>query len=107
MVSSDFGKLEARRHFTAGSDWAIAGMATVAATVVPAAPTAALLRNSRRFMGCPLLMGQAFALFDGVPGHRETSKLRASGPSICRARSGSGRKRHVADAQLDALAPAP
>src|SRR5215213_11379753 len=50
MVSKDFGKLEARRHFTDGRDWAIAGMATVVATVVPAAPTAAAFRNSRRFI---------------------------------------------------------
>src|SRR5918994_1521339 len=34
MVSSDFGKLDATRHFTLGKDCAIAGMATVE----PAAP---------------------------------------------------------------------
>ena len=28
MVSSDFGKLEVRRHLISGADWAIAGAAT-------------------------------------------------------------------------------
>src|SRR6516225_4730851 len=46
MVSSDFGKLDVKRHLISGADCAIAGLAT--ATV--AAPTPALLRKSRRFI---------------------------------------------------------
>src|SRR5450759_2492909 len=46
MVSSDFGKLEVRRHLISGADWAIAG----AATSVVAPMTALPLRNERRFM---------------------------------------------------------
>src|SRR5665647_3179406 len=46
MVSSDFGKLEVRRHLISGADWAIAG----AATSVVAPITALPLRNERRFM---------------------------------------------------------
>jgi hypothetical protein len=69
MVSSDFGKLEATRHFTAGSDWAIAGFATLAAAVAPAAPTAAALRNSRRFMGSsPAAFRHSGRARGGLPG---------------------------------------
>src|SRR5664280_2616022 len=50
MVSSDFGKLEVRRHLISGADWAIAG----AATNVVAPATAPPLRNERRFMMYPL-----------------------------------------------------
>src|SRR5690349_9272746 len=46
MVSSDFGKLEVKRHFTSGEDWAMAGEATAAA----AAPAAETFKNSRRFI---------------------------------------------------------
>src|SRR5215210_7789162 len=46
MVSSDFGKLEVRRHLISGADWAIAG----AATSVLAPAMALPLRNVRRFM---------------------------------------------------------
>src|SRR5437762_11288185 len=46
MVSSDFGKLEVRRHLSPGMPCAIAG----AATSVVAPATAPPLRNVRRFM---------------------------------------------------------
>src|SRR6516162_604544 len=46
MVSSDFGKLDVKRHLISGADCAIAGLVT--ATV--AAPMPALLRKSRRFI---------------------------------------------------------
>src|SRR5689334_2758355 len=49
MVSSDFGKLEVRRHLSSGADWAMAG----AATALAARPTPAVLRKSRRFMQIP------------------------------------------------------
>src|SRR5215470_5983332 len=52
MVSSDFGKLEVRRHLISGEDWAIAG----AATAVAAAPTADTFRKSRRFIVRHLLL---------------------------------------------------
>src|SRR3982751_2787446 len=54
MVSSDFGKLEVRRHFTSGEDCAIAGEATVAA----AAPAADTFKKSRRFISENLLVGR-------------------------------------------------
>jgi hypothetical protein len=41
MVSSDFGQLAVNRHLTVGIDWAIAGLAMVAA----AAPAPAAIRN--------------------------------------------------------------
>jgi hypothetical protein len=56
-VSSDFGKLEVRRHFTSGEDCAIAGDATA----VAAAPAADTFRKSRRFIFRSLLAG-AFPL---------------------------------------------
>src|SRR5436305_794270 len=46
MVSSDFGKLEVRRHLISGDDCAIAG----AATSVVAPATAPAVRNVRRFI---------------------------------------------------------
>src|SRR3954470_15957299 len=49
-VSSDFGKLEVRRHLISGDDWAMAG----AATAVAASPAPAVLMNWRRFMEGPL-----------------------------------------------------
>src|ERR1700720_134245 len=53
MVSTDFGKLEVRRHLISGIDWATGGRATA----VAAAPSPAALRNSRRFMeGVPSVM---------------------------------------------------
>src|SRR5262249_38831872 len=57
-VSSDFGKLEVRRHFTSGIDCATAGMATAD----DATPRPAALRNSRRFMDVPLFMLGAWPL---------------------------------------------
>src|SRR5215208_4080652 len=89
MVSRDFGKLEARRHFTDGRDWAIAGMATVVATVVPAARTAAAFRNSRRFIAVsspvvrcfrPLAAGLARArkLASFAPGDHHLPSFRGS-----------------------------
>jgi hypothetical protein len=49
MVSRLFGKLDASRQLTVGWDWAIAGAATVPAAI----PTAAFLRNERRFIFSP------------------------------------------------------
>ena len=46
MVSSDLGKLEARRHWIFGCDCAIAGADTAPA----ARPTVAFFRNARRFI---------------------------------------------------------
>src|SRR6188768_3689092 len=46
MVSSDFGKLEVRRHLISGDDWAMAGEATAAT----AAPVADTFKKSRRFI---------------------------------------------------------
>src|SRR3979490_2206137 len=46
MVSSDFGKLEVRRHLISGDDCAIAGEATAAT----AAPVAETFKKSRRFI---------------------------------------------------------
>src|SRR5262245_55991661 len=46
MVSSDFGKLEVRRHLTSGDDCAMAGEATA----VAAAPAAETFKKSRRFI---------------------------------------------------------
>src|SRR6476620_2440899 len=46
MVSSDFGKLDVRRHLISGIDCAIAGEATA----VAAAPTAETFKKSRRFI---------------------------------------------------------
>jgi hypothetical protein len=53
MVSSDFGKLDVRRHFTSGEDCAIAGEATA----VAAAPAADTFKKSRRFIFRSLLAG--------------------------------------------------
>src|SRR6185312_14940893 len=46
MVSSDFGKLEVRRHLISGDDCAIAGEAIA----VAAAPAAETFKKSRRFI---------------------------------------------------------
>src|SRR5437868_9534602 len=46
MVSSDFGKLEVRRHLISGDDCAMAGEATA----VAAAPAAETFKKSRRFI---------------------------------------------------------
>src|ERR1043166_1122277 len=46
MVSSDFGKLEVRRHLTSGDDCAMAGEAMA----VAAAPAAETFKKSRRFI---------------------------------------------------------
>jgi hypothetical protein len=46
MVSSDFGKLEVKRHLISGADCAIAGEATA----VAAAPAAETFKKSRRFI---------------------------------------------------------
>jgi hypothetical protein len=53
MVSSDFGKLEVRRHFTSGDDCAMAGEATA----VAAAPAAETFKKSRRFISSLSLVG--------------------------------------------------
>src|SRR5450631_3893655 len=52
MVSSDFGKLDVMRHLISGADCAIAGEATAAAAVAPAADT---FKKSRRFTQSLLL----------------------------------------------------
>src|SRR3954451_15667384 len=54
MVSSDFGKLDVRRHLISGEDCAIAGEATAAVAAAPAADT---FRKSRRFIFRFLLAG--------------------------------------------------
>src|SRR5256885_3462995 len=46
MVSSDFGKLDVKRHLTSGDDCAMAGEATA----VAAAPAAETFKKSRRFI---------------------------------------------------------
>src|SRR5215813_2303644 len=46
MVSSDFGKLEVKRHLISGDDCAMAGEAMA----VAAAPAAETFRKSRRFI---------------------------------------------------------
>src|SRR5882724_2766337 len=46
MVSSDFGKLDVRRHLISGDDCAIAGEAIA----VAAAPAAETFKKSRRFI---------------------------------------------------------
>src|SRR5437773_7101815 len=59
MVSSDFGKLDARRHFTSGNAEACARL-SVGITVAPAArPTPADFRNFLRSM-IPLLRLKLF-----------------------------------------------
>src|SRR6266508_4389862 len=57
MVSSDFGKLEVRRHLISGDDCAIAGEATA----VAAAPAAETFKKSRRFIQVSLR--RAFPIF--------------------------------------------
>src|SRR3954447_19256258 len=54
MVSSDFGKLDVRRHLISGEDCAIAGETTAAVAAAPAADT---FRKSRRFIFRSLLVG--------------------------------------------------
>src|SRR5690348_14231948 len=49
MVSSDFGKLEVRRHLISGDDCAMAGDAMA----VAAAPAAETFKKSRRFIVSP------------------------------------------------------
>src|SRR3712207_1738529 len=100
MVSRDFGKLEAMRHFTAGIDWATAGMATAE----PAAPTAAAFRNSRRFIVGPLLWAGG-PRSSGASGARKLASFAPADHHI--GVLGALWQRHVADAQLDALASAP
>src|SRR5437879_8342354 len=53
MVSSDFGKLDVRRHLISGDDCAIAGEATA----VAAAPAAETFKKSRRFIQVSLRRG--------------------------------------------------
>src|SRR5262249_11663555 len=62
-VSSDFGKLEVRRHLISGRDWAIAGLPTA----VAARPATAALSTSRRFIAflLSLVRGWAAQLFGG------------------------------------------
>jgi hypothetical protein len=52
-VSSDFGKLDVKRHFTDGMLWAIAGAATLETAATPAAPTPAVFRNFLRCIASP------------------------------------------------------
>src|SRR6266508_5535766 len=54
MVSSDFGKLDVRRHLISGDDCAIAGEATA----VAAAPAAETFKKSRRFIQSLLKAGR-------------------------------------------------
>jgi hypothetical protein len=53
MVSSDFGKLDVKRHLISGDDCAIAGEATA----VAAAPAAETFKKSRRFIQFSLRRG--------------------------------------------------
>jgi hypothetical protein len=53
MVSSDFGKLDVKRHLISGADCAIAGEATA----VAAAPAAETFKKSRRFIQVSLRRG--------------------------------------------------
>src|SRR6187402_627217 len=71
MVSSDFGKLEARRHLISGIDCAMAGEAT-AATAAPAVDT---FKNSRRFMW-PLLVAGVSQKFPGACSTMKRKSLR-------------------------------
>src|SRR6266436_3877235 len=61
MVSSDFGKLDVRRHLISGDDWAIAGEATAAAAAPVAADT---FKKSRRFI--QTLLSGRFPEFTGA-----------------------------------------
>src|SRR6187455_2991630 len=47
-VSSDLGKLEAKRHLSSGIDCAMAGAASVLTDATPPAPSAAVRKNLRR-----------------------------------------------------------
>src|ERR1700730_5407934 len=58
MVSSDFGKLDVRRHLISGDDCAIAGEATA----VAAAPAAETFKKSRRFIQVSLRRGVSHIL---------------------------------------------
>jgi hypothetical protein len=59
MVSSDFGKLDVRRHLISGEDCAIAGEATA----VAAAPAAETFKKSRRFIKASPCWGNFFPDF--------------------------------------------
>src|ERR1051325_543407 len=65
MVSSDFGKLEVRRHLISGEDCAIAG----AAIAVAAAPAADTFTKSRRFIQASPL--RVLLEFDGSASGRQ------------------------------------
>src|SRR5437868_2599587 len=64
-VSSDLGKLDARRHLSSGIDWAMAGAASVVEAAIAAPPTPALRRNLRRCMVS--LPGRAFVCRALIP----------------------------------------
>src|SRR5712672_3234189 len=64
MVSSDFGKLEVRRHLISGDDCAIAGEVTA----VAAAPTAETFKKSRRF-----IQASPHCSFLGISGARSAA----------------------------------
>jgi hypothetical protein len=66
MVSSDFGKLEVRRHLISGDDCAIAGEATA----VAAAPAAETFKKSRRFIQA-LLEGASWNFLERIQRRRE------------------------------------
>src|ERR1700712_5255590 len=77
MVSSDFGKLEVRRHLISGEDCAIAGEATAAT----AAPVAETFKKSRRFIQA-LLEGVSWNSLERIQRRREFH--------VSRRRSGAG-----------------
>jgi len=68
-VSSDFGQLAVKRHFSSGIDWAMAG----AAIADVASPTPAALRNSRRFMMILPVGPFGLSFFDA--GHRRKNSI--------------------------------
>src|SRR2546430_17742784 len=67
MVSSDFGKLEVRRHLISGDDCAMAGEATA----VAAAPAAETFKKSRRFIQVSPWVG----IFPGISSSGSPSGL--------------------------------
>src|SRR5882724_6329828 len=79
MVSSDFGKLEVRRHLISGEDCAIAG----AATAVAAAPAAETFKKSRRFIVRLLLEGRFPVTASNSPaGRLQTGRLQTPAEAL-------------------------
>src|SRR3954447_18920656 len=82
MVSSDFGKLDVRRHLISSDDCAMAGEATA----VAAAPAAETFKKSRRFIrfslgafrGLKAFLRRANSTCSGAlwPGHNMEVRLR-------------------------------